>query len=490
MGHFHPYYLFYGDMTKAELIKKFLDNCCTEDEARLAMQHLEAEPSLLDEVLTKSDWDNTDHSAILPPQIELEMRKGVMAQTRKPVFRMGKTVLKAAAMVSGIVLGLMVLYISTRNTIDGNSYAAVSNLAEATKKIYNTTSVNKEIVLADNSRVSLFPGSSLEYNPAFKERTIKLEGKAIFTVTKNMASRFVVYSGAITTTALGTRFLVDNNAGDININVKLYEGKVVVESAEPGVSLGKTFLEAGQQCFINLNTMLVKIEAMPSSGFIASKKTLPAGKVKNANTSKVIAGGLVFSKTPLREVVDNLQIVFNQPLGYNKNEIAGRHFTGSFTTDDSLTAILKMIAVMNDLSVNTDGVNPAVVKSPRNILTMDANIGSVYKLALVEQLKLDPIAPEPRSTATAGTNEQPVTTIVSGESATHYTRIPLSALISELQKQTQRKIYFNTQELAHINFTGSIPFDETVRNTLTTLCRINGLTLIVKKRGYYISITQ
>lgn len=40
-------------MNKAELLKKFFNNACNEQEAELAMQYLEEEPGLLDELLNK-----------------------------------------------------------------------------------------------------------------------------------------------------------------------------------------------------------------------------------------------------------------------------------------------------------------------------------------------------------------------------------------------------------------------------------------------------
>ena len=472
-------------MTKTELIKKFLDNSCTEEEARLAAQYLQSDPSLLDEMLSKSDWDNTETSLPVSPLIEKEMRQTILAKTSTSPFRIGKSALKAAALIAGVIFGSVWIYNSGINSPGENRVVATNQHSESVKKILNNTSVNKEFILADNSTVILFPGSFIEYKTPFTERIIKLEGKAIFSVTKNAASRFVVYSGAISTTALGTRFLVDNSDEDRNINVKLFEGRVVIQPTDSGNMITETFLEAGEQCFVDKNTMLVKVEPLYTSRSLAQKRITPVDKTKKTAPSVLTAGRLNFSKTPLHEVLENLQVVFKQPIIFNKDEISGSHFTGSFTVNDSLSTILKMISVMNELSVNIGDGSVTINKSSGALA--DNNDAPGYRITLVENLHLQELAPQADSAMTKLAVEDAPEMIVSDDVTTRYTRIPLSDLIAELQKRTNKRIHFNSDELYKINFTGSIPFDEAVRTTLTMICRTNGLKLTVKKGAYYIS---
>jgi transmembrane sensor len=516
---------FDGTMTKADLFKKFLENNCSEEEASLVLQYLESEPSLLDQILEKSEWDEIDTSIPIPPTVELEMCKNVASKTMRPIFRIGKSALAAAAMLSGLVLGLIVLYHSTRELPVEDRYATRRETTDNIQKISNNTAANKQIILADNSTVTLFPGSSVEYNIAFKQRAIKLDGKAIFDVTKNAASKFVVYSGAISTTALGTRFLVDNSNDVTKINIKLYEGRVVIQPADTNFLIRETFLEAGQQCFVDIHTMLVKVGPLFASRIIAHKKASPADNKNKSLSSLQESGRLSFSKTPLHEVFENLGLVYHQIIHFNREEMSGRHFTGSFRADDSLSNILKVISVMNQLQVSIkDGAINVVKADPENDRQqrsrMPGDINSPgYKIALIDSINFDSkfivdskkladrikiidstafigsiktqnITPAPDSIAKSETIQPVSETIAIGTKAIKYTRIPLPQLFVELQKQTKRKIHFDKEALNKINFTGAIPFDESVRNTLATICMINDLTLTVKKGAYYITKSE
>jgi ferric-dicitrate binding protein FerR (iron transport regulator) len=479
-------------MTKADLIKKFLQNRCDEEEAARVMQYLDEDPSLLDETLSKSEWDEVDTSMPVVPAIELEMRKNIASKTQRPVVRILKSALTVAAMLSGIVFGLIVLYHSTRELPVENRFASKKETTERIEKVSNNTAENKEIILADNSTISLFPGSSVEYSIVFKKRTIKLLGKAIFNVTKNVASQFVVYSGAVSTTALGTRFLVDNSEDVNKVNVKLYEGRVVVQPADTNLHIDKTFLDAGQQCFVDINTMLVKVQPIFARKLIVQKKLSPTENKKTVSSIKE-ADPLNFSKTPMSEVLESLQKVYNQTILFNREEISESHFTGSFSFKDSLSTILKMISVMNELKIIKEGESIKVVKSEFENNRQDynykpeKNTGSVYKRQPVVNINTEEILPHLESITKSRATQHMPEIIVIGKKAIMYTRISLPDLLIELQKQTKKKIHFNREELEHINFTGSIPFDEAIRTTLFMVCRSNGLSLAVKKGSYYIT---
>ncbi len=481
-------------MTKAELIKKFLENRCTAEEAKIAMQYLVEEPDILDETLSSTEWDEIDPSLIIPPDMEPAMRSAVFAKTRPTVITMAKTALRVAAVVMGIAVGLLAWYQSTKQASVASQLVETENLPKTTT-VTNNTNTNKELLLPDNSVVSLYPGATLEYNLPFVARDIQLKGKAIFTVTKNTSSRFVVYSGTVSTTALGTRFLVDLSDDDKKVNVKLFEGKVVVQQNESTLSSARTYLEAGQQCFVDVDKMIVKVESLFSSRPIAKKQGSRNSRASNTRPGEQVAGRLQFVKTPLDEVLANLQAVYNQPIHFNKADIEGRHFTGSFTSNDSLSVILKMISVMNEMQVaDNDGVIMVTKAGPTYLqLPDDASFpdpSSAKKLALAENMQLDGIAPPSHEVKA----KEPLTAvtpmIVSDENVTMYTRVPLIHLLARLQTQTKRKILFNQEELAKINFTGAIPFDDGVRNILAMICRINGLTLTVKNRSYIISKSQ
>ena len=476
-------------MDKAELLKKFLNNACNEQEAKLAMQYLEEEPGLLDELLNKAEWDEIDTSFPLHPGLESEIKRKVYNKIRKPVYTILRPVFGYAALLAAVFFGL--LYFNQTGKIQVDNPVSASDIKiSSTNKIINNTSGIKVFTLADNSSVQLYPGSSITYEKAFSaDRKIHLSGKAIFNVTKNTESPFVVYSGEISTTALGTRFMVDNSNDITKVNVKLFEGRVVVQPIDDRPQIQPTFLEAGQQCFVDINTSLVTVTSLNAKLQLAQNiKT----SYKKKNVAALGNGNeiLEFSKMPMPQVLNNLQEVFGRKIYFNKDDFDENLLTGSFSVKDSLMNILRMIAVMNDLQIELKGDSINVSKQNKNI-QQDKKIaaydqrGITGKAILQQKLALPEMttdAPFENNAIMLQNNE-----IIVSENGIQFTGISLPALIAELQKQTKRKIYFNEAELEHINFTGSIPYKTSIGSTLSAICLSNGLKLTVKNRSYYVS---
>lgn len=80
---------------------------------------------------------------------------------------------------------------------------------------------NKELVLPDNSHVSLRMGSKLSYPNEFaaNKRKVALEGEAFFEVTRNEAKPFVIDAQSVSVKVLGTSFnvLCDTKAAVVTV---------------------------------------------------------------------------------------------------------------------------------------------------------------------------------------------------------------------------------------------------------------------------------
>ncbi len=87
------------------------------------------------------------------------------------------------------------------------------------------------IFLPDGSKVWLNAASKISYPEKFvgSTRNVTLEGEAFFEVVENPEKPFIVRSGNLITTALGTSFNVKNYTNDSNEEVALASGKVLVE---------------------------------------------------------------------------------------------------------------------------------------------------------------------------------------------------------------------------------------------------------------------
>ncbi len=103
-------------------------------------------------------------------------------------------------------------------------------------KKYNPAGQKSRIVLPDNSVVWLNSESYLTYQKGFNDsvRFIKLEGEAYFEVAKDAQRPFVVESGLVRTTALGTSFNIKHYPEEKETNITLLSGKVKVNASHNG----------------------------------------------------------------------------------------------------------------------------------------------------------------------------------------------------------------------------------------------------------------
>ena len=96
----------------------------------------------------------------------------------------------------------------------------------------NPKGQKSKLVLPDGSQVRLNADSYLRYeeNTDEGQRKVYLTGEAFFDVIRDVTKPFVVYSGNISTTALGTTFNIKAYPKEANIDVYLVSGEVQVKN--------------------------------------------------------------------------------------------------------------------------------------------------------------------------------------------------------------------------------------------------------------------
>lgn len=119
----------------------------------------------------------------------------------------------------------------------------------AIKTIYkhNFNGQKSKIYLPDGSEVWLNADSKISFPEKFSQdkREVELIGEAFFNVTENPVQPFIVYTGKVSTTVLGTSFNVTAFENEPTIYVALKSGKVKVEvKTEAGNEA--MFLEPGE----------------------------------------------------------------------------------------------------------------------------------------------------------------------------------------------------------------------------------------------------
>lgn len=472
------------------LVIKFLHNECDPEEAALAEQYLDADPALLEELLPKAEWDEAGAS-LMPAGVETGIRQKLEAVAKRGRFYY---MLRPAAIAASVLLiltlaiGGMLLNRQDKKAVAGNQAAPAVSQYDT---VYNTNNTVKDIFLADGSRVILHGHSSLVYARAFgTNRQLELKGTARFFVAKNPEAPFVVRSGDVSTTALGTVFEVNASLPAAAVRVNLYEGKVVIRSVHPQLAIKETYLHPGEQCVVDLAMAKVRVSKIATQlvrRVSLPKASAPAVKEESEDLS------LHFDKADMAGAFNRLQKIFNASIRYDAVELHKMLFTGSFTESDSLSQILRIIGNMNGLLVAEK--NGVYTISKRKHPKQDELAAQEPVVIPAAKVQAPPVGsvPEP-----AAAKELPGTAVAAIEASAPaapmiretpagvaYQKIPLADLFDRLAKKAAIRINYQKDHIQELFFTGTIPADLSPVNMLKVICTMNNLELVKIRRGNY-----
>ena len=282
---------------------------------------------------------------------------GVEQPTGFKTYKFLRVVAVAASVALILGLGWRMFHY---NEVNDPAVAHKNRTIKSTQKLFtknelNVSGVTRNFLLKDGPQITLWDQSMITFEDPFSanRRDITLSGKAGFKVAKDKTKPFTVFSGDITTTALGTEFIVSNFINDQNIIVHLLEGKVVIKSAEKAkIKLKKpVYLLAGQELSYNKQTATVMIRNI---GKNSSKRELAKENVVSDNPSvpKNNKGSwYMFNNQSLPQIFDQLEEMFGVEIIYNRKDVEKLYFIGKFDKTDSLEYILKNITSINHLNL-------------------------------------------------------------------------------------------------------------------------------------------
>lgn len=441
-------------MEKKELIQKFLNNKCSGEEEVLVQQLLETEPHLLDEFLNQTEWEAAADSEIKHDSgLKTVIWQQVHAALRGRIIS-GRFFKSVAVAASILLLALSGYYFFSNRQAGHLSSAPSSALLDAAHTKRNRSGKMEQLHLPDGSVVTLYPGAAIQYNADFtRNRILKLtSGKAAFEVAKDPAHPFTVFSGNIMTTALGTKFIVDQSGG--KVNVRLYEGKVVVKHINQNTMLPPTYLLAGEQCIVNSGMDGVTVTTLNNEQFADVIKSPVPAIVKEAPGAAV--GNLKFYNVPLNEAFDELEKMFNRSIAYNTGEVSGKYFTGQFSARDSFEQILNILTVVNGLSA----------RKAQGVINITQTADSIAGIAKPAPEKKTHTVPE--------------------KEILRFTNAPLNEVFSDMEKMFGVTIRFDETDISNKYFTGQIAAGDNVKTMLSIICRMNQLQMKENGQEYRI----
>lgn len=206
----------------------------------------------------------------------------------------------------------------------------ISNLTAA-EKLMARAGEKREVVLPEESAVTLNAGSSITYHDKYfnQDRVLYLEGEAFFKVQKG--STFTVHTDYGTVTVLGTSFNVISRAG--HFEVSCYTGKVKVESS----SKDQQIITAGES----------------ASRSKSDKKLNRATFDVIADTPEWMEGKFSYKNQPLADVISELERQYDIDVKLEAG-LKDMKYTGLFESGD-LDSALYLITWPLHLKSSTQG---------------------------------------------------------------------------------------------------------------------------------------
>lgn len=191
----------------------------------------------------------------------------------------------------------------------------------------STTTESQQIELADGTSVHLNKNSYLKYPKAFtdKNRQVFMKGEAFFDVKRNPEKPFLVDAEQIKVRVLGTSFNVRDVQGQKQAKVHVTSGKVAFSAKDHDKKL---ILEKGSLGVYNRGdqTMVKLMESSENEIAWLTKK-------------------LVFKDTPLLEVIQKLEDVYDVSIELENTDLNPCGFTSQLESKD-IKAVLEELTIV------------------------------------------------------------------------------------------------------------------------------------------------
>lgn len=312
------------------LLKKYLSQNCSPDEKKelnllinsLQDKDLKAEFRML--------WTNYSSEATLSEEDSQDILANILFDKKhlKPTQRRktARTVYFRAVSVAASLLILISvgMYLRKENTLSGPVIAKAVLVSPD-----QATSYIRNLILPDGTSVILKAGSTLHFPEQFagKTREVILKGEAYFDVKHMNSKPFIIHTGTVKTTVLGTAFDIKAWPGQKNVIVSVTRGKVRVEDEEKVLAV----LTVNQSVNYNLRNTDAK------------QQTLNAEEMVSDWTKQ----DMVFNRTPFESIAQILSKRYGKNITISNVRLANEKITSSFSGTESLENILDILCAIN-----------------------------------------------------------------------------------------------------------------------------------------------
>lgn len=209
----------------------------------------------------------------------------------------------------------------------------------------NPRGIRSKVTLPDSSVVYLGAGSSIRYPQQFaaNERNLTLTGEAFFEISKNPKRPFVIHTGEIQTTVLGTSFKITAFKDDL-LFVEVATGKVRVSRKE--------------------NTKVAELAVLVPGEGISWDHQLGKASIIPVDVSAIqgwSSGEITFKNRSLAQIADELENWYNIEIRFAGSASVRKRLSLSVDGKASLSDALDIICNTADLKYRFNGRQEIII---------------------------------------------------------------------------------------------------------------------------------
>jgi len=203
-----------------------------------------------------------------------------------------------------------------------------------------------QVVLADGSKIWVNSLSTLRYPTSFDSNTreVYLSGEAFFDIKHDATKPFIIHTGKILTTVLGTAFNIREDKTLHTVVVTVTRGKVSVANGSHLLGV----ITPNQQISFNTNSQKEQTQT-------------------NVNVDKAVAwqqNSISFNDITFADAAAQLEQRFKVKISFANNKVKNCRFTGSALREEKLDQILKVMCTFNNATYQTKADGSIVIDGP------------------------------------------------------------------------------------------------------------------------------
>lgn len=280
----------------------------------------------------EDSWESMETESAFRERIFGQVIQKIHQENETVPFRIPKrAAIRRIIAVAAMLLVTVGLYHVTRDTVrlpeSGSPVVLKDN-----KILDQTTAYTRHLKLPDGSTVILNANSKIEYSGNFsgKSREVILVGEAYFDIQHDASRPFIIHTGGIRTTVLGTAFNINADPAGKKIVISVTRGKVKVENKSKLLAI----LTPNEQ-------------VVCSDDSSAAEKNLIKPEISVIDWTRQ---DMVFEDVSFREIVELLNRRYGVNIRFKNPELEKCTIKAFFSGLEPLEKVLDVLSIISNSS--------------------------------------------------------------------------------------------------------------------------------------------